>query len=357
MATDYLVGIAEIADLAGVTKQAVGNWRLRYDHFPRPIQDLQSGPVWDREQVSDWVKRFRGEETHVLSFINLKGGVGKTTTAVAVAEMLAQDHRKHVLLIDLDPQTNATVTLISEEQWAQLDQEGHTIAQLFHDRLNPQSASRFDVEQAIVTRVSTINDGIARLDLLPSSIRLIDIQDRIPMIALTGNFTANPLEILRSALQPVVGRYDYIIIDCPPSLGTVTKNGLRISTGYVIPTIPDIVSTWGIYQIVDNVARFAADVGRPIPALGIVATKVQSNNLHRRVIADLRERRLGRFGDGGTLAQPPMFASTVPQTVAVARGAEVASDVRTFKGKYGNAYSALRGLTLDLMQLCEKKKR
>ena len=357
MASDHLVGTAEIAALAEVTKQAVSNWRLRYDHFPRPIQDLQSGPVWDREQVTDWVKRFRGEETHVLSFINLKGGVGKTTTAVAVAEMLAQDHRKHVLLIDLDPQTNATVTLISEEQWADLDGEGRTIAQLFDDRLNPQSAPRFDVETAIVQSVSTINDGIARLDLLPSSIRLIDIQDQIPMIALRGNFTTNPLEILRSALQPMIGRYDYIIIDCPPSLGTVTKNGLRISTGYVIPTIPDIVSTWGIYQIVDNVARFAIDVGRPIPALGIVATKVQANNLHSRVITDLRERRLGRFGDGSTLEQPPLFTHTVPQTVAVARGADVASDVRTFKGKYGTAYNAFRGLTQDLMQLCEKKKR
>ena len=357
MATDQLVGVAEIADFAGVTKQAVTNWRHRHDHFPRPIQDLQSGPVWDREQVADWVKRFKGEETHVLSFINLKGGVGKTTTAVAVAEMLAQDHRKHVLLIDLDPQTNATVTLISEQQWAQLDAEGRTIAQLFDDRLNPQNAPRFDIESAIVKRVSTINDGIARLDLLPSSIRLIDIQDRIPMIALTGNFTANPLEILRSALEPVIGRYDYIIIDCPPSLGTVTKNGLRISTGYVIPTIPDIVSTWGIYQIVDNVARFADDVGRPIPALGLVATKVQANNLHSRVIADLREQRLGRFGNDGTLAQPPLLAHAVPQTVVVARGADVASDVRTFKGKYGNAYNALRGLTQNLVQLCEKKRR
>ena len=158
------------------------------------------------------------------------------------------------------------------------------------------------------------------------------------MIALTGNFTANPLEILRSALQPVIGRYDYIIIDCPPSLGTVTKNGLRISTGYVIPTIPDIVSTWGIYQIVDNVARFAADVGRPIPALGIVATKVQANNLHSRVIEDLRARRLGRFGDGGTHGQPPLFTHTVPQTVAVARGAHGvgARDVRlsrTLRGR------------------------
>jgi chromosome partitioning protein len=357
MITDNIVGIAEIADLAGVTKQAVGNWRLRYDHFPRPIQDLQSGPVWDREKVSEWVKTFRGEETHVLSFINLKGGVAKTTTAIAVAEMLAQEQRKHVLIIDLDPQTNATVTLISEEQWAELDREGRTIAQLFDDRLNPQNSPTFDIEKAIVRRVSTINDGIARLDLLPSSIRLVDLQDRIPMIALSGNFTANPLDILWNALKPVVDRYDYIIIDCPPSLGTVTKNGLRISTGYVIPTIPDIVSTWGIYQIVDNVARFAADLGRSIPALGIVATKVQVNKLHSRIIADLQAQRLGRFGEGGALAQPPLFSNKIPQRAAVSRGADVDAEFRTFKGKYGDAYPALRGLTQELIHLCEKKKR
>jgi len=357
MATDALVGIAEVAELAGVTKQAVSNWRLRYDHFPRPIQNLQSGPVWERESISDWVKSFRGEETHVLSFINLKGGVGKTTTAVAVAEMLAQEQRKHVLLIDLDPQTNATVSLISEALWAEMDKDGRTIAQLFEDRLNPQNEPKFDIEKTIARRVSTINDGIARLDLLPSSIRLIDLQDRIPMIALSGNFMVNPIEILRSALQTVIDRYDYIIIDCPPSLGTVTKNGLRISTAYVIPTIPDIVSTWGIYQIVDNVARFAADIGRAIPALGIVATKVQANNLHARVIEDLRAQRLGRFGDGGTLPQPPLLTNTIPQTVAVARGADMDADIRTFKGKYGAAYDALHGLTQELMQKCEVKKR
>lgn len=357
MATDNLVGIAEIAEFAKTSKQAVSNWRMRYDHFPRPIQSLQSGPVWEREKVEAWVKSFKGEETHVLSFINLKGGVGKTTTAVAVAEMLAQDERKHVLLIDLDPQTNATVTLISEEKWAAMDKEGRTIAQLFEDRLNPQNTPKFDIEKAIARQVSTINDGISRLDLLPSSIRLIDLQDRIPMIALSGNFTANPLEILRIALQPVMDRYDYIIIDCPPSLGTVTKNGLRISTGYVIPTIPDIVSTWGIYQIVDNVHRFANDIGMPIPALGIVATKVQANNLHNRVIADLRAQRLGQFAEEGGLAQPPLFTNVIPQTVAVARGADVDADIKTFKGKYGGANDALHGLTREIKQLCETKKR
>jgi len=177
------------------------------------------------------------------------------------------------------------------------------------------------------------------------------------MIALSGNFTANPLEIVRAALQPVLDRYDYVIIDCPPSLGTVTKNGLRVSTGYVIPTIPDIVSTWGIYQIVDNVERFAQDIGRPIPALGIVATKVQSNNLHSRVIADLRARRLGRFGERNGLEQPPLLSSVIPQTVTVARGADVDADIRTFKGKYGTAYGPLCSLTQEIKQLCEKRKR
>jgi chromosome partitioning protein len=356
MSTNNLFGVAEIADLAKVSKQAVTNWHSRYPHFPQPVQDLQSGPVWDREKVETWIKSFKGEETHVLSFINLKGGVGKTTIAVAAAEILAQEERKHVLLIDLDPQTNATITLISEDRWAEADSNGRTVAQLFEDKLNPQNEAKFDIEKAVVRGVSRINQGIARLDLLPSSIRLIDLQERIPMIALAGNFTASPLEILRVALQPVIDRYDYIIIDCPPSLGAVTKNGLRISTGYVIPTIPDILSTWGIYQIVENVTRFTQDIGRPIPGLGIVATKVQSNNLHTRVIVDLDAKRLGRFRENGDLRQPPLFRNKIPQAVAVARGADVDADIHTLRGKYGDAYDALHGLTQEIKQLCEMKK-
>lgn len=353
--TQDLVGIAEIATYAKVTKQAVSNWRVRYDDFPAPFQSLQGGPVWKKEKIESWVKAFKGEQTHVLSFINLKGGVGKTTTAVAVAEILAEEHKKHVLLIDLDPQTNATINLITEDRWESLDNEGKTIAQLFDDRINPHLQPKFNIETSIVRGVSTINDGIARLDLLPSSIRLIDLQDRIPMIAMSGNFTVNPLDILRIALQPIIDRYDYVIIDCPPSLGTVTKNGLRISNGYVIPTIPDIVSTWGIYQIVENVDRFARETDRKIPPLGIVATKVQGNNLHTRVTTDLHHRRLGKFVDSLVLDQPPLFNNKIPQAVAVARGADTDADLRTFKGKYGGvAFLALSGLTSEIIDLCEK---
>lgn len=350
-----VLGIAEIAELASVSKQAVTNWRHRYDDFPKPIQSLQSGPLWDRESITRWVREHEGKPTHILSFINLKGGVGKTTTAVAVAEILAQEHHKHVLIVDLDPQTNATVSLINEEKWETMDMGGRTIAQLFEDKLNPHIPPKFNIEKSIARQVSTINDGIARLDLLPSSIRLIDFQDRLPFIALDGNFTANPLEILKEALEPVLERYDYIIIDCPPSLGTVTRNGLRISTGYIIPTIPDVLSTWGIYQIVDNVSRLARDLKREIPALGIVTTKVQANNLHRRVIEDLREQRLGKFGKNG-IKQPPLFQSSIPQTVDVARGADTNNDLRTFRGKYGTAYGPLRTLAKEIEEACQTKK-
>ena len=341
--------------MAGVTKQVVSNWRRRYDDFPRPIQNLESGPVWNREAVETWVKSRRGEATHILSFINLKGGVGKTTTAIGVAEILAQEHRKRVLVVDLDPQTNATVTLIKEEKWAEMDKDGRTIAQLFVDKLNPQASPRFDIERAIARQVSTINDGVAKLDLLPSSIRLISIQDQLPMIALQNNYAERPIEILRNAIEPILGGYDYVIIDCPPSLGDVTKNGLRISTGYVIPTIPDILSTWGIYQIVENIEKLARSIGITIPPLGIVATKVQANNLHSRIIDDLRQRRLGHFAQG-TVAQPLLFSATISQAVDVARGADVDADKRTFKGKYGSkAYGELQALTQEITQLCEKK--
>lgn len=356
MGKGELVGIAEVAAFAGVSKQAVNNWRLRYDNFPRPSEELQSGPVWHREPIETWVREHKGETTHVISFINLKGGVGKTTTAVAVAEYLADAERQHVLLIDLDPQTNATVTLISEDRWAELDRDGATVAQLFADRLNPQDDPKFDIEKAIVRGVSTIGGGIPRLDLLASSIRLIDLQDRIPMIALSGNFTTSPLDILRNALQPVIDRYDYVIIDCPPSLGPVTKNGLRISTDYVIPTVPDVLSTWGVYQIVDNVERFSRDIGRSIRPLGIVATKVQHNNLHRTIIADLQKGTLGRFGTAEQVRQPPLFSSVVPQAVDVARGADIDADLRTYKKKYGTAADALRSLSQEIKAACESKR-
>jgi chromosome partitioning protein len=71
---------------------------------------------------------------------------------------------------------------------------------------------------------------------------------------------------------------------------------------------------------------------------------------------DLGTGRLGRFGEAGALPQPPLFANSIPQTVNVARGADVDADIRTFKGKYGTAYESIRGLAKEIKTLCETRK-
>lgn len=316
--------------MAKVSKQAVSNWRVRYDDFPRPVQTLQSGPVWDAESITAWLATKSGHWPVVISCINLKGGVAKTTTSIAVAENLAKEFNKHVLFIDLDPQTNATINLIGEREWQKRDEAGETLAQLFEDKVSPYLPPKFDIEKAVIRGVSQIDGGIARLDMLPSSIEFIDIQEKLPFVAMQNNFENNPQDILRKALHPIMERYDFVIIDCPPSLGIVTKNGLRLSTHYLIPTIPDIVSTWGIFQIVSSIAQFAESTNRTIEALGIVATKVNGHNtLHPQVMQTLRDGQL--FNSRKTsLKQPPLFQNHIMEATAVSRGAEFESNVLYF---------------------------
>ncbi len=117
---DELVGINEIALMANVSKQAVANWRVRATDFPKPVSELASGPIFRRSQIRTWLrhnKRKGKPMTHVISTINLKGGVAKTTTTVALAETFSANMGKRVLVIDLDPQTNATLMLIGEDKW------------------------------------------------------------------------------------------------------------------------------------------------------------------------------------------------------------------------------------------------
>jgi chromosome partitioning protein len=94
--------------------------------------------------------------TKIVSFINLKGGVGKTTAAVNIASLLARDHQKRVLLIDLDPQTNATVSVIDQMAWQQRHTAGQTLFHLFDDTLNGRS--RFKISSAILPNVAGVSN-------------------------------------------------------------------------------------------------------------------------------------------------------------------------------------------------------
>ena len=280
--------------------------------------------------------------TTVISTINLKGGVGKTTLTVALGEFLSEAFGKRVLIIDLDPQTNATTMLIGEDRWEELNEQENTLARLFQDALcEDASECAFDLEETRQRGVSNVRD-VRTLDLIPSSLDLIDVQDRLASIPSGRFYTNNPTEVLRRAIRPILDEYDYVLIDCPPNLGLITLNGLRISDGYIIPTIPDVLSTYGIPQIVSRLSEFAESISEPVDPYGIVVTKYQSNSsLHNRTMRSLREDP----------KYPHVFPTIIPQANAVAESAEF-SPVNTLRQKYqyGDRYNQFYSLTSEVME-------
>ena len=264
----------------------------------------------------------------VFSTINLKGGVGKTTTTVAMAEFLSGAMGKRVLVIDLDPQTNATVMMIGEDRWRKLNKEEYTIARLFQDALDPEN-KRFDFDRTLQKGVSNVREA-RTIDLLPSSLDLIDVQDRLASIPTGQFFAVNAIELLWRAVKEHLDDYDIVIVDCPPNLGIITLNGLRISDGFVIPTIPDVLSTYGIPQILSRVKKFSREIAEQIEPLGIVVTKYQSNStVHNNTVDRLRAN-----------GSPPVFNTIIPQANQFAAAAEYGTQV-TLKQKWG--YQGLAG--------------
>lgn len=336
---DELVGINEIAEMAKTSRQAVANWRTRMSDFPKPIVDLASGPVFRRSHIRAWLRRRKVPMAHVFSTINLKGGVGKTTTTVALAETLSAEKRKKVLVIDLDPQTNATTMLIGEEKWRELNDKGFTLAQLFKDALNPDS-KKFDLQKTLQKRVSDVSSATT-IDLLPSSLDLIDVQDELINTPVGKYGAIRPFDILWRATKDLIEDYDVVIIDCPPNLGKITQNGLRMSHGFIIPTIPDILSTYGIPQIVRRVREFSEEIAEDIEPLGIVVTKFQANsNVHVNM---LKQLKLNHTADAKNW--PPVFDTLIPQANQIAAAAEH-SGYSTLKQKWG--YQGLHDRFSDL---------
>jgi chromosome partitioning protein len=337
---DEIVGINEIAEMAGVSRQAVVNWRARSSGFPKPIRELASGPLFRRSHIRAWLRKNSRRSihmTHVLSTINLKGGVAKTTSSVALAETYSAALGKKVLFIDLDPQTNATLMLIGEDKWFELNSKGHTLARLFKDALDPDHKT-FDLDATLQRRVSDV-DAARTIDLLPSSLDLIDVQDKLASAPPGKFYSYNPIEILWRAVKSRIDEYDVVIIDCPPNLGIITLNGLRMSDGYVIPTIPDYLSTYGIPQIVGRVREFSRAIGERIEPLGIAITKYQVNStVHNTVLKQLESDE----------DLPAVFDTKIRQANDVAAAAEFKKYKRTLIQKYGSKPNGLAASYIDL---------
>lgn len=286
--------------------------------------------------------------THVISIINLKGGVGKTTATVAMAEILAGEFRKRVLVIDLDPQTNSTTMLIGEQAWLAANEAGHTLAPLFKDSLRPEGEpAKFDLDQTLRREASPIA-AVKTLDLLPSSLDLIDFQDQLASATQGRFYTHRPVDLLHKATSTLIPDYDYVLIDCPPNLGIITLNGLRMSHGYVIPTKPDVLSTYGIPQIMTRVAGFAESLEHQLVPLGTVINlyrfgiKMHENTIHR----------LRWDADQGKV--PRLFRAYIPNTTSIEEAAEYLP-VNTLKQRWKptSLYKELRDLTVELTERAE----
>jgi chromosome partitioning protein len=250
---------------------------------------------------------------------------------------------KRVLVIDLDPQTNATIMLIGEARWMDLNNRGLTLARLFELALEGSTA-RFDFEATLQKGVSNIR-GMDTVDLLPASLDMIDFQDRLAMIP-SGPFTASgPVEQLRRVVRPHLHNYDVVIIDCPPNMGVVTLNGLRLAQGYIIPTIPDFLSTYGIPQIMRRIRMFSEEIAETISPLGIVISKYQANStVHSVRIGELRDDPRWR----------PIFDTVIPQANQIASAAEYGAP-RTFDQKwgYGGLADKYRALASEILARLE----
>ncbi|NLU48904.1 MAG: AAA family ATPase [Syntrophomonadaceae bacterium] len=281
----------------------------------------------------------------VISVINLKGGVGKTTVTVALAEFLALEFGYRVLVVDTDPQTNATVSLISEKEWERRNRQGRTIAQLFRDKLENRHV--FVAEEAIVKGVSNVGGGIPNLDLLPSSLDLVDLQDRMINMPTKDVFSANPVEVMGEALAEVLVAYDFVLIDCPPNLGLITQNGLIFSNYYLIPVIPDVLSTYGIPQIVTRINRFGEENRVVIPPLGIIITRYRAqSSIHRGMVKNLQAKSGREY--------PRVFATILAESNQAAAAMDVTNRYSTLKRKYGYAadgvYEQYKKLAKELLR-------
>lgn len=214
----------------------------------------------------------------VVSVINQKGGVAKTTTSLNVASSWAAMGKK-VLLIDLDPQSSATKAIFGDQEFEK---------------------SIFDV----VMNQCLIEDTIVRseefeIDVIPAEIMLsgVDIQ----LAAHFGRET-----ILRRKIDPIVRKYDCILFDCSPSLGLMTVNALMASDDIIIPICPEYFSLKGIELILDTLQNIRAGLGYRVGVRGVVITRFRDRRIVKEVIQKVQE-----------VYKLRVFSNYIPDNIAV----------------------------------------
>lgn len=244
----------------------------------------------------------------IVSFVNMKGGVGKTTLAVNLADFLVKRHSKKVLLIDVDPQFNATQCLLKGDDYvAYIERGGTTIIDIF----NYQKSASVSVVSGTVEKgpvpYSTITPYKTErgFDLIPGQLDLF----RFEMAP--GQGTENRLKNYLNHIREI-GEYDICIIDCPPTPSVWMTSALIASDYYLIPSKPDPISMTGLDLLEGIIKERKENYGCSCKCAGLILTLVETNtNVLKEAIT---------YFSNDMRWKPFLYKSMVLKRTNVARG-------------------------------------
>jgi chromosome partitioning protein len=277
----------------------------------------------------------------ILTFVNIKGGVAKTTNTVAVAETLASIG-KRVLVIDADHQCAASELLLGESRLLASERRRRTLHDLLAALLDGEfTGSQFD--DYVLWNASNIGDGFPNLGVLPCSMRIEDFSTNrakaIRGYRSTEEFYAVAQQRRRLLRTWLAGSFDYTIVDCPPGVPLQVRALMNVSDAFIVPCIPDRLSLRGSYHLMERVAK----MGIKVQPLGTVWSMYKSNNSIHRTIVN-RGDRLRRL-------LPRPFKTIIPHATALARAAETGLAPTSLTEKYESRFAQLyKQLVVEIEQ-------
>lgn len=219
----------------------------------------------------------------VISFMNMKGGVGKTTLCVNLAHCLCTEFGKRVLIIDLDPQSNATQYVLKSDTFDRVIRDKKTIYEIYEDYVDSFSSVVGNLEEDIDISPETIIYKITdNLNIIPGNLKLIKIS-----MGVESTVIMRLKEYID--INNLLKNYDYIFIDCPPTQSIYTSSALLVSDYYIMPVKPDFLSSIGIDLFKAIINKHNRTSPRKVKCLGIVFTLVQNYPYYKEVMERIRK--------------------------------------------------------------------